>query len=273
MDAVSIAPVQDCTIGNIQFAEFPWSFLFCDPRWRNVDARHLILSCPGIVCTKLASCPLRPSLRPLLATAWQIHRLIAMAHQASDQRTRIEKLCRNTTTVSSNYAEEPEKSPGHIAEQLYGTHHLGTVTARAPDPRKTCSDEDLEWARRCGKFEDTKPSELFLRAFHDLLQCLDQDGMANCVSPPLCGSTGFVPMTIIAPLNDQMRHMSNLIVRARKEVLLATNFWKASGASTFINDALIELSKRAGERAERVVVKLMFDRGDIKQASILNHLH
>jgi hypothetical protein len=97
--------------------------------------------------------------------------------------------------------------------------------------------------------------------------------MANCVSPPLCGSTGFVPMTIIAPLNDQMRHMSNLIVRARKEVLLATNFWKASGASTFINDALIELSKRAGERGDRVIVKLMFDRGDIKQASNLYLLH
>lgn len=199
-----------------------------------------------------------------------------MAHQASEKRdqcTRIEELCCNPTSVSSKYAEQPELSPGQIAEQLYGVSHLGTVTARAPDPRITCSDEDLEWARRCGNFGDSKPSELFLRAFHDLLQCLDQDGMANCVSPPLCGSTGFVPMTIIAPLNDQMRHMSNLIVRARKEVLLATNFWKASGASTFITDALIELSKRAGERGDRVIVKLMFDRGDIKQASNLYLLH
>lgn len=92
--------------------------------------------------------------------------------------------------------------------------------------------------------------------------------MANCVSPPLCGSTGCVPLTIIGPLNDQLRHMSNLFVRAKKEVCLATNFWKASGASTFINDAMIELSKRAEERGERIVVKLMFDRGDLKQVSI-----
>lgn len=89
--------------------------------------------------------------------------------------------------------------------------------------------------------------------------------MADCVSPPLIGTTGFVPMTIIAPLNDQLRHMSNLIVRAKKEVLLATNFWKTSGASTFVNDALIELSKRTAARNERVVVKIMFDRGALKQ--------
>lgn len=68
-------------------------------------------------------------------------------------------------------------------------------------------------------------------------------------------------VTIIGPLNDQLRHMSNLIVRAKKEVLLATNFWKKSGASTFVNDALMELSKRAGSRGERVVVRIMFDRG------------
>lgn len=92
--------------------------------------------------------------------------------------------------------------------------------------------------------------------------------MSDCVSPPLIGSTGCVPMTIIAPLNDQLRHMSNLIARAKKEVLLATNFWKFSGASTFVNDALIELSKRAGERGEKVVVKLMYDRGALKQVSL-----
>ena len=51
---------------------------------------------------------------------------------------------------------------------------------------------------------------------------------------------------------------------------LATNFWKSSGASHFINDALIELSRRAGSRGERVIVKLMFDRGSVKQV-LENH--
>jgi hypothetical protein len=190
--------------------------------------------------------------------------------EGRDRYKRIEELCRNPASVSSQYAQDPAQSPGQVAEQLYGIHYLQTATTKAPSLRGTISTEDLEWARRCGKFEGTKPSDLFLSAFHDLLQCLDQDAMANCVSPPLCGSTGFVPMTVIAPLHDQLRHMSNLIVRARSEVLLATNFWKKSKATTFINDALIELSKRAGERGEQIIVKLMFDRGDVKQASVLH---
>ena len=189
--------------------------------------------------------------------------------EASNRQKRIEQLCANPASVSSKYAEDPAQSPGQVAEQLYGTHHLQTSTAKGPGLKDTFSAEDLEWATRCGKFEGTKPSDLFLSAFHDLLQCLDQDAMANCVSPSLCGSTGFVPMTIIAPLHDQLRHMSNLIVRARSEVLLATNFWKKSKATTFVNDALIELSNRAGERGERIIVKLMFDRGDVKQVSVL----
>ena len=67
-----------------------------------------------------------------------------------------------------------------------------------------------------------------------------------------------------------MRHMSNLIVRAEKEVIIATNYWLASDASKFVNNALIELSKRAGERKSRVVVKLMYDRGSPWQV-IENH--
>jgi phosphatidylserine/phosphatidylglycerophosphate/cardiolipin synthase-like enzyme len=58
-----------------------------------------------------------------------------------------------------------------------------------------------------------------------------------------------------------MRHMSNLIVRAEKEVIIATNYWLSSVASTFVTNALKELSNRAGERKSRVVVKIMYDRG------------
>lgn len=62
-----------------------------------------------------------------------------------------------------------------------------------------------------------------------------------------------------------MRHMSNLIVRAEKEVILATNYWQNSVASKFITNAMRELSKRAGERGERIVFKLEYDRGAAKQ--------
>lgn len=186
------------------------------------------------------------------------------------KREEIERLCRSDKSVSSEYAKNPDEAPGTLGERLFSTHHLKAFAHKGPDERKPLTAEDLDWARSCGKFGDTKPSELFLHAYHDLLQCIGHDPLANCCAPSLCGAVGYAPMTIIAPLNDQLRHMSNLIVRAKREVLLATNFWKASGATTFVTDALLELSKRAGARGERVVVKLMFDRGSVKQVCSTN---
>ncbi|KAK4548088.1 hypothetical protein LTR36_010808 [Oleoguttula mirabilis] len=182
-----------------------------------------------------------------------------------EHHQKIQQWCTAGDTISGYYAQDPTKTPGEIGDKLYASHHLKSPTTKPPPKRETATPQDLEWARKCGYFGNTQPSELFLRAYHDLLQCLRNDALADCVSPPLTGSTGFVPLTIIAPLNDQLRHMSNLIVRAKKEVLLATNFWKKSGASTLVHDAIIELSKRAGARGERIVFKLMYDRGDVKQ--------
>jgi phosphatidylserine/phosphatidylglycerophosphate/cardiolipin synthase-like enzyme len=68
-----------------------------------------------------------------------------------------------------------------------------------------------------------------------------------------------------------MRHMSNLIVRAEKEVILATNYWQNSVASKYITNAMRELSKRAGARGERIVFKLEYDRGSPKQL-LNNHM-
>lgn len=67
-----------------------------------------------------------------------------------------------------------------------------------------------------------------------------------------------------------MRHMSNLIVRAEKEVIIATNYWVSSVASTFVTNALKELSKRCGERGSKVIVKIIYDRGSVWQL-IENH--
>jgi hypothetical protein len=64
---------------------------------------------------------------------------------------------------------------------------------------------------------------------------------------------------------DIMRHMSNMIVRAEKEVYLATNYWQNSVASTYITNAMKELSARAGKRGERIVMKIIYDRGSPKQ--------
>jgi hypothetical protein len=82
------------------------------------------------------------------------------------------------------------------------------------------------------------------------------------------GSNGVVPLTIVAPLPDVCRHMANCIARAEKEVFLATNYWIYSDASTLITNGLKKLSKRAGERGEKVVVKVLYDRGDPRQVSL-----
>ena len=94
--------------------------------------------------------------------------------------------------------------------------------------------------------------------------------MVGMTSPPLMGSYGVVPLSIIAPLPDICRHMSNCVARAQKEVFLATNYWQSSDASTLITNALKELSRRAGERGEKAVVKIIYDRGKAKQV-IDNH--
>ena len=64
---------------------------------------------------------------------------------------------------------------------------------------------------------------------------------------------------------DIVRHMSNVIVRAEREILLATNYWQNGEASKFITNAMRELDKRAGKRGARIVMKVIYDRGSPKQ--------
>ena len=111
---------------------------------------------------------------------------------------------------------------------------------------------------------------LTLQIFHDALRPLNGDPLIGMVSPPLMGSSGVNPLTIIAPLSDICRHMSNVIARAQKEVFLATNYWMDSDATHLINQGLLELSRRAGRRNEKAIVKIMYDRGNPKQF-INNH--
>jgi hypothetical protein len=80
----------------------------------------------------------------------------------------------------------------------------------------------------------------------------------------------YLPRLLEFPLTDRrvpdiMRHMSNMIVRAEKEVYLATNYWQNSVASAYITNAMKELSARAGKRGEKIVMKIIYDRGSPKQ--------
>lgn len=104
-----------------------------------------------------------------------------------------------------------------------------------------------------------------IKLYHDALCTLDHRVSGAMVSPALMGSSGVIPLTIIAVVPEIMKHMANMIVRAEKEVYLATNYWINSVATKYITDAMKELSRRAGERGERIVFKMIYDRGSPKQ--------
>ena len=177
------------------------------------------------------------------------------------------RFCTDSRSVSSEYANDPGKPPGHYADHLYGKELPAITEHQPPHSRDSPSKGDITRALQCGNWGDSKPSRLFVQCYHDALCSLEHDPLAGVVSPSLMGSHGVIPLTIIAPLPDICRHMSNLIARAEHEVFLATNFWIASSASQLITDSLLELSKRAGERGQKVVVKIMYDRGNIKQVT------
>ncbi|GAA5960569.1 hypothetical protein JCM21900_002846 [Sporobolomyces salmonicolor] len=174
--------------------------------------------------------------------------------------------CKSPETVTTRLGQSPEGTPVHdVAEKLF---MLPTLTKLAhklklksevklSDP----TGEDLDQACDCGKFGGTRPSELFLKIYYEALCTLEKDPLVGLVSPSLMGSTGVIPLSIISVIPDIIQHYCDVIVRAKKEIIFATNFWEASGSATMITDAFKELSRRAGERGERVVIKLMYDRG------------
>ncbi|KAI9735541.1 MAG: hypothetical protein M1834_001556 [Cirrosporium novae-zelandiae] len=176
---------------------------------------------------------------------------------------KVYDLCQTQTSLSSEYAKSPSEAPEKIIKKLYGDEELHDGEKKFEEQPN--DDKELQKAFECGKWGSTRPSDLFLQIYHDALCTLEKDPMVGMTSPSLMGSSGVLPLTIIAPLPDICRHMSNCIARAEKEVFLATNYWIFSDASTLITNSFRELSRRAGERGEKVVVKMIYDRGNPKQ--------
>ena len=101
--------------------------------------------------------------------------------------------------------------------------------------------------------------KLFLKLFHNILCTLKRDPLCGCVSPSLIGTTGVIPLTIISTIPDIMQHHYHCIIHAKKEVLLATNYWEKSESVNVIGKALKELNKRAVKENRYVIVKIMID--------------
>ncbi|KAL9942393.1 hypothetical protein D7B24_003408 [Verticillium nonalfalfae] len=178
------------------------------------------------------------------------------------------KHCTAPDSVTTLLAEDPSLTPGDAWKRLYGAkakrreQKENEVSGPLPAVDELTG---LERIAACGKWGGAKPSELFLRMYDAALESIDGDLEQAVVSPSLMGSCGTVPLTIISTIPDIARHMSNLIVRAEKEVFLATNYWISSVAVTFITNAIRELDRRAGARGVKVVVKIIYDRGAVKQ--------
>lgn len=175
--------------------------------------------------------------------------------------------CTSSESVSSLLAQDPTLAPHQAASKLYHPEGFTLLDTAPPHDRTVITAEELEKAYQCGNWGPTRPSELFLQMFHESLLPLQHDPLMGVCSPSKVGSCGVVPLTVISSLPDICRHMSNLIARAEKEVFLATNFWMDGQTTHLITTALRELSKRAEARGQKVVVKILYDRGNLKQVS------
>jgi hypothetical protein len=142
---------------------------------------------------------------------------------------KVYNWCTATHSISDSLAVDPTLPPGHAAKKLFGhdaisvgeevttkqnQQHIQAAGPSAQSPSSSsalpASDpnpEDLERAFQCGRFGDTRPSDLFLKVFHDALLTLDHDPLNGVVSPCLMGSTGVIPLSGIGVVWDICRHM------------------------------------------------------------------
>ncbi|KIJ47284.1 hypothetical protein M422DRAFT_118388, partial [Sphaerobolus stellatus SS14] len=186
----------------------------------------------------------------------------------------IFKLTNSDQTLTKAVAENPDKRIHSLISHLFkDAHGAGSKAAKKEigkeRRREDYTREDLDRAAQCGKFP-SKPSDLFLMIYCDVLDTLERDPWVGMVSPPLLGSSGVIPLSIVSVIPDIMRHYRNLIANAQTEVMIATNYWETSFSSSLVHQALIELSQKHEGKEKKPVVKLIYDRGNPKQV-IKNH--
>ncbi|EPS38903.1 hypothetical protein H072_7331 [Dactylellina haptotyla CBS 200.50] len=118
----------------------------------------------------------------------------------------VQQLCTAKESVTSLMNQDvnltPSKAYDKIVPQRVPTavsalmqKHSGKTGDRSYD---NITEADLEVARKCGRFEGTEPSKLFLKIFYHVLRTLEKDPRAGVVSPSLLGSTGVLPLTIMS---------------------------------------------------------------------------
>ncbi|CAF0891721.1 unnamed protein product [Adineta ricciae] len=166
-----------------------------------------------------------------------------------------------TQTVTSLLAEKSSiiDSPKYAAEILF-SKPAPFLRARINYEFSThnITEAELDFAADFGRFP-YRPSTLFLKLFHNVLSTLQRDPLSGRCSPSLIGSSGVIPLTIVSTIPDIMQHYYHCIVNAKREVLLATNYWEKGHSVSIIGKALRDLSQRAQQENRVVIFKLMID--------------
>ncbi|EPS36436.1 hypothetical protein H072_9996 [Dactylellina haptotyla CBS 200.50] len=142
---------------------------------------------------------------------------------------------------------------------------VGLSSANAVGDIVLPSDQEIDFIRSNENFEGVEFSDLFVKIFYNVLKSIERNPAGNLTSPGLTGSRGTVPLTIISTVPEIADHYYNLIVKARLDIIIFSNFWKNSYASRRIGEALKELSNQIEEDGRSpVVVKILFDRGSLQ---------
>ncbi|KAK6516126.1 hypothetical protein TWF506_006036 [Arthrobotrys conoides] len=153
----------------------------------------------------------------------------------------------------------PKKPPG-IIDSMISLISGEPLSLKTHTPSKG----ELRAVTEGGSFGTVQPSELFSKIYVNILKSGGHDS-SDLLSKPIVGALGSVPLTIISTVPDIADHYYNLIVEAKSEIMIFSNFWKHSYAAKRIGDALKVLSKRTEESSRpRVAVKILFDRGSVK---------
>lgn len=82
-------------------------------------------------------------------------------------------------------------------ETFMGMLQRGNAHETQIIPPDEPTQADLDRAAECGDF-GSRPSDLFLKIYCDVLATLDTNPWAGVVSPPLLGSRGVVNLSIIS---------------------------------------------------------------------------
>ncbi|KAJ6160863.1 hypothetical protein N7470_004259, partial [Penicillium chermesinum] len=201
-------------------------------------------------------------------------------------------LSRHSQSVTSELAKDPSQDPEHVFKRLYEHHDLHHLTEGSSEsilPEDIALEfekkDRLPRAYASGTWGSSTPSDLFLEVRAPAYfiprshskTANSKQGLSRCT-----GILGKRPANWSCvtstdgkhrhrssdhhrTLPDLCRHLGNCIARAEHEVFLGTNFWIHSNASTLVTNGIRELSRRAGERGQKIVMKMVYDRGNPRQ--------